>query len=334
MLRALGDALPHMLWSTKPDGSHDYFNARWYAFTGVPLGSVDGAAWEDVFHPDDRERARTAWHHSLNTGESYRIEYRLRHHAGDYRWTLGRAEAVYDGDGSIVRWIGTFTDVDDESRMVDQNRLLSQELGHRIKNLFAVVSGLVHQALRPHPEIAETAAALQHRIFALGRAHDYARPRDGAASPGSLRGMLRDLLAPYPAFADGRIVIGGDDISLSSEAATPVALAIHELATNAVKYGALGDESGRVELSIGMRGERAILSWAEHKSGSSAPPTTNGFGSSLIDLAIQRQLAGVVTRDWTAHGLCATIDVPIARLQAPTASLPILVSGRSSVGDI
>jgi PAS domain S-box-containing protein len=109
--RTLADAMPQMVWSTRPDGYHDYYNARWYEFTGMPDGSTDGAAWNGMFHPDDQERAWTLWRHSLATGEPYRIEYRLRHRSGQYRWTLGRALPVRNEAGEIVRWFGTCTDI-------------------------------------------------------------------------------------------------------------------------------------------------------------------------------------------------------------------------------
>ena len=136
----LADAMPQMVWSTLPDGSHDYYNAQWYAFTGVPEGSTDGEGWNGMFHPDDQERAWARWRHSLSTGDPYEIEYRLRHHSGQYRWTLGRALPVRNEDGEIIRWVGTCTDIDDQRRIAEQNQILSRELSHRIKNIFAVVN--------------------------------------------------------------------------------------------------------------------------------------------------------------------------------------------------
>ena len=112
-LRGVMDSIDHMVWSALPDGQHDYFNQRWYGFTGVAPGSVDGEGWAGLFHPDDRARAWAAWRHSLRTGEPYRIEYRLRHHGGQHRWVLGRAQPVRDAGGAIVRWYGTGTDIED-----------------------------------------------------------------------------------------------------------------------------------------------------------------------------------------------------------------------------
>jgi PAS domain S-box-containing protein len=111
--QAMVDSIDQMIWSTRPDGYHDYYNARWYEFTGVPYGSTDGAAWNGMFHPDDQETAWQVWRHSLATGEPYHIEYRLRHRSGQYRWVLGRARPVRDDAGAIVRWYGTCTDIHD-----------------------------------------------------------------------------------------------------------------------------------------------------------------------------------------------------------------------------
>jgi PAS domain S-box-containing protein len=109
--RTLAEAMPQMVWSTRADGYHDYYNARWYEFTGMPEGSTDGEEWNGMFHPDDQERAWKLWRHSLATGEPYQIEYRLRHRSGEYRWTLGRALPIRNKAGEIERWFGTCTDI-------------------------------------------------------------------------------------------------------------------------------------------------------------------------------------------------------------------------------
>lgn len=109
--QAISNSIDHMVWSTLPDGHHDYYNDRWYEFTGMPHGSTDGERWNGMFHPDDQERAWSVWRHSLATGEPYLIEYRLRHHSGTYRWVLGRAQPVRDAQGRITRWFGTCTDI-------------------------------------------------------------------------------------------------------------------------------------------------------------------------------------------------------------------------------
>ncbi|WP_198935169.1 hybrid sensor histidine kinase/response regulator [Pararhizobium arenae] len=121
--RAITNSIDQMLWSTLPDGHHDYYNQRWYDFTGVPVGSTDGEGWNGMFHPDDQERAWAVWRHCLATGEPYHIEYRLRHRSGVYRWVLGRAQAVRDTEGNITRWFGSCTDIQD---IVDAREVLAR----------------------------------------------------------------------------------------------------------------------------------------------------------------------------------------------------------------
>ncbi|WP_245446946.1 hybrid sensor histidine kinase/response regulator [Methylobacterium sp. 17Sr1-1] len=118
--RAIAESMPQMVWSTLPDGYHDYYNPRWYEFTGMPEGSTDGEGWNAIFHPAEQPEAWRRWRHSLATGEPYEIEYRLRRHDGVYRWVLGRAVPIRDPrNGAIERWFGTCTDIDDQVRARD-----------------------------------------------------------------------------------------------------------------------------------------------------------------------------------------------------------------------
>jgi PAS domain S-box-containing protein len=121
--RGITNSIDQMIWSALPDGYHDFYNDRWYEYTGVPQGSTDGDGWNDIFHPDDQQRASALWSASLQTGEPYHIEYRLRHNSGQYRWVLGRAQAVRNDDGEIVRWFGTCTDIQD---LVEAREVLSR----------------------------------------------------------------------------------------------------------------------------------------------------------------------------------------------------------------
>ena len=121
--RAITNSVEQMIWSTRPDGFHDYYNDRWYAYTGVPPGSTDGDAWSGLFHSDDQERMWATWRRSLETGEPYHIEYRLRHRSGEYRWVLGRAQPVRDAAGQVTRWFGTCTDIQE---IVDAREVLAR----------------------------------------------------------------------------------------------------------------------------------------------------------------------------------------------------------------
>ncbi|HEX8388023.1 MAG TPA: PAS domain-containing protein [Sphingomonas sp.] len=314
--RTLADAMPQMVWSTLSDGFHDYFNARWYQFTGMPEGSTDGEAWNGMFHPEDQERAWSLWRRSLETGEPYEVEYRLRHRSGRYRWVLGRALPVRDAEGRITRWFGTCTDVHEQKLAMEEREVVSQELSHRIKNIFSVISGLITLTARGRPAMAEAAADLRERITALGRAHDHVRPHSArsrpALGPDSLHGLLAELFAPY-----GRIRVEGDEVAVDDRSATPLALLFHELATNASKYGALSAEGGEVVVTVAREGagdktDRVRLRWTERGGPPVTAPTgAPGFGTQLVELSAIRQLGGAIRRDWNPAGLVVEVDAPL-----------------------
>lgn len=153
--RTIANAMPQMVWSTLPDGFHDYYNEQWYDYTGVPVGSTDGDGWNGMFHPDDQEYAFQRWRHSLSTGEKYEIEYRLKHRSGEYRWVLGRALPVRDEHGQIIRWMGTCTDIHDHKL----TQVALQESNKRKDNFLAM---LAHELRNPLAPIS-TAAQLLRR---------------------------------------------------------------------------------------------------------------------------------------------------------------------------
>ena len=325
--RAIADSMPQMVWSTLPDGFHDYYNARWYEFTGVPVGSTDGEGWNGMFHPDDQERARDVWSHSLATGDPYEIEYRLRRADGVYRWTLGRATPIYNEAGEITRWFGTCTDIEDLKRSQSSKDLLSQELSHRIKNIFAVVSSLIALSAREHPEAKAFAASARHRINALARAHEFVRPHSEVSQPmigkTTLHTFLTALFRPYvDATGVSRVRIEGDDATFDDQAATSVALLFHELATNAAKYGALSTAGGSVLLRTRNEDDRFILTWTEQGGPRiEGKPVRQGFGSALSALSVEGQLGGRLERRWESGGLVLEADLPATALSRRRAAL-------------
>ncbi|GAA0738811.1 PAS domain-containing protein [Sphingomonas japonica] len=313
--RVLADTMPQMVWSTTADGSHDYYNARWYEFTGMTPGSTDGDEWHGMFHPDDRDRAWTRWRECLASGDDYDIEYRLRDAHGQYRWVLGRALPIRDDNGAIIRWFGTCTDIHEHKLASDQREIVAHELSHRIKNIFSVIGGLIGFSTREHPQFKPVADTLRDRVMALGRAHDFVRPHSEASRPAapqsSLHGMLAELLAAYQTPGLRRISITGDDPEIDDQSATPLALLFHELATNAAKYGALSTPDGVVGLHVAVEDAAVVFNWTEVGGPAVAVPASQGFGSRLIELSIDRQLGGSVTRDWRPEGLVVVARIPL-----------------------
>ena len=159
--RTITDAMPQMVWSTLPDGYHDYFNRQWYDYTGLPEGETDGERWANVFHPDDQPSAWARWRHSLATGEDYEIQYRLRHRSGEYRWVLGRAVPVRSERGAIIRWLGTCT-VIHEQRLAQESLQRSERAlreADRRKDEFLAM--LAHELRNPLAPISTASQLLQ-----------------------------------------------------------------------------------------------------------------------------------------------------------------------------
>lgn len=313
------NTMPQMVWSTQPDGFHDFYNERWYEFTGVPVGSTDGEGWNGMFHADDQERAWEKWRHSLATGDLYEIEYRLRHASGEYRWTLGRALPILGRDGQIERWFGTCTDIHDLKESETARDLISHELAHRIQNIFAVVNSLINSSARNVPEARDFAEAVSARILALGQAHRYVKIDGGAKTlreqERTLHGLIHSLMAPYEGNANAcQITIEGCDAAIDLKAATALALILHELATNSVKYGALASEGGTLHIVCRSADGEFRIVWRERGGPEvTASPERLGFGSRLISTMLA-QLRGSFDRVWDRQGLTATIKFPEASL--------------------
>jgi two-component sensor histidine kinase len=246
------------------------------------------------------------------------MEYRLRRYDGEYRWVIGRANAIRAQDGRIVRWIGTCTDIDDAKRQAEHDEIMSRELSHRIKNIFAVISGLIGMSARHAPESKRFADELRQRIAALGRAHEFARPHSEQSrvrvQASTLHGMLREMLSPYPALDAGRIVISGDDLPIDDRGATPLALVFHELATNSAKYGALSVPDGRIEVATRASGDDVIVDWTEQGGPVVAAPDTIGFGTRLVEISVVKQLGGTIDRQWNESGLAVRLTIQPKRL--------------------
>jgi PAS domain S-box-containing protein len=312
----LADAMPQLVWSTDAHGMSDYFNRGWCDFTGAPPEASFGAEWMQFVHPDDLKVANDAWTGAVASKQDYEVEYQLRRSDGQYRWMIARGLPIRDESGAVIRWLGTCTDIHEQKTEVERQEVLSRELSHRIKNIFAVIGGLISMTVRRRPELADAGRELQERVLALGRAHDFVRPHSDRSRPGftrsSLKGMLGQLLAPYQSADNARILIVGEDLDVDDRSATALALMFHELATNAAKYGALASADGRVELCIGKDGPDVVFDWSESGGPPVPPKVERGFGTDLVDMSVTRQLGGRLDYDWRSEGLRFTARIPAA----------------------
>ncbi|MSU89240.1 PAS domain-containing protein [Rhodobacteraceae bacterium 2CG4] len=310
--QAIANSVDQMIWSTLPDGFHDYYNKRWYEFTGVPEGSTDGEAWNGMFHPDDQERAWKIWRHSLRTGEPYEIEYRLKHRSGRYRWVLGRALPVRDPGGKILRWYGSCTDIHEIKIAGEQRQLMLAEMNHRVKNSLAMVHAMVSQTLRQSASLDDARASILARLGMMSQAHD--RLINSTWSEAHIRDVADTALAPHHA-NEGRFTICGPDLPIGSKQALALTMALHELATNAVKYGALSCENGKVlvEWSVCRIDDADHLHfvWSEGGGPAVRKPDRRGFGSRMIEQALASYFNGTADLSYDPGGLRFELTAPM-----------------------
>lgn len=308
----VAESVPDIVWSADAEGRHDYFNRRWHEFTGLAPDDIEPETWTALVHPADEGRVMAAWTASLRTGDAYSIDYRFRHHDGGYRWLRVQAKPLRNAQGAIVRWYGTSTDIDDAKQLEAERETVAGELDHRIGNLFALVNGLVNVSVREGGALPEVADAIRGRLKALHEAHGLIRRSDTGTAT-SLIGLLRTLLRPYDDGSD-RISVSGDDVQIAAAAVTSAALVFHELATNAVKYGALCGEEGTLRVRLSRQDDRLLIAWKEEFPSPSPAGEGTGFGSRLFKAVVEGQLRGAFARRSMPDGLAIDMSLPVSSL--------------------
>ena len=312
---AIADSVDQMIWSTRPDGFHDYYNHRWYEFTGMPEGSTDGAAWAGMFHPDDQDRAWQRWRLSLETGQPYEIEYRLRHRSGEYRWVLGRAQPVRSAQGQITRWYGSCTNINRIKVVEGQLQLMLGEMNHRVKNSMAMVHSIVSQTLRQSETLEQARTSIQSRINTMAHAHD--RLVKATWTETSISEVIEAALMPH-SMSNGRFKTEGPALPIGSKQALALTMALHELATNAAKYGALSSDTGYVQVlwtcDDGTEPAQFDLAWKEHGGPRVAPPRRRGFGTRMIEQALASYFDGKAELKYDPDGLRFELSAPMTGL--------------------
>lgn len=311
--RNLADNAPVMVWVTEPDGSCSFLSRSWYQYTGQTPETGFGFDWLDAVHPDDAEAARQTFVAANGAREPFRLEYRLRQHDGCYRWAIDSAHPRLGGDGEFLGFIGSVIDIDERKRAEQQRALLVEELNHRVKNTLAVVQGLARQTFNA-PEVPKGLAEIfQNRLAALAAAHNLLTRSNWENA--SLADVAADVLGAVGAETE-RITIAGPAVDLPARAALAMTMALNELNTNAVKYGALSAPGGVVSLTWETSSDapgRLFLEWRESGGPSVQPPARRGFGLRMIEHALAQDLDGQVTLEFRPSGLVCTVEAPLPR---------------------
>jgi two-component sensor histidine kinase len=316
-LRLAIEAAEVALWSWNVDTDELVMDTRAYDLWGVDTGS--SVTFEDLsshIHPADRDRVRAAFAATRAILGAYEIDFRILVNE-EVRWVSARGQG---NDSGIVDRImfGIFLDVTGRKQAEEGNELLAGEMSHRVKNLLTIATALTLRTSRSAKTAEDMAHDLINRLSSLGRAHDLVRPLPGSEGKAALLGdLLSVLLAPYDdlgAFS-GRVRVSVPRMGVGESAATTVALVVHELATNSLKYGALSVETGTLDVSCTFDGNDVVLAWTERGGPAVSEPTgPAGFGSRLVNRSIAGQLAGSLAYDWSAEGLVVTLRMDKSRL--------------------
>lgn len=321
--RSLIEGMPQLVWRAIDTGIWTWSSRQWTDYTGQTRRDARGLGWLLMLHPDDRAAARAAWERAQADAE-LDFECRIFHvRENRYRRFRTRARAVRDMSGRVMEWLGTSTDVDDILQLQDEQRVLVAELQHRTRNLMGVVQSITTRTLRSTTSLAEFKERISDRLGALARVQGLLSRRETGirvAFDLLLREELSahlDLDAPD---LDRKVRLDGPDgIALRSATVQVFALALHELATNAVKYGALSDKGRQLKVAwdierAGPDHSRLRVDWRETGvDGVTETASSNGkgFGRELIERALPHQLGAKTTYAFEPGGVHCTIEVDV-----------------------
>lgn len=315
-LRTLVEGIPQLVWRAVDAGRWTWASSQWTAFTGQNETDSREWGWLDSVHPDDHAIARDAWVQALQTGE-LDVDYRIRQGNKGYRWfhTLGRP--VTNDRGEVVEWLGTSTDIDDLKRLREHERLLLAELQHRVRNTLAVIRSIARRTADNSDTVEDFRTHLDGRLAAFARTQSHVT-RDPIRGI-DLEAIVADELLAHQVHEGGAVTIRGPEVRLQPRMADTLGLALHELVTNAVKYGSLGGRQDGGGVAVSWRvdqaregGQTLRLEWVETVPGGTIrPPTRTGFGAELLERTLAYDLDAEVKLDFRPHGLRCTIAVPL-----------------------
>ena len=313
--QVLIEGVPQLVWRAFHAGEWTWASPQWSDYTGQKEEDSHGQGWLDPVHPDDRKVALAAWAEADKQG-GFDVEYRIRRASdGSYRWFRTRATAVLDESGTIVEWLGTSTDIDDMYTLQKRQEVLVAELQHRVRNMLTVVRSVFAQTMDGGGDMEELSDHFKGRLDALARTQVIVtRTADGTAD---LEDLIRDELLSVGQSDGDKVRISGPDVALTSKTAESIGLAIHELTTNALKYGALKVPSGKLDIAWDTvagkgNGRRLNLRWVEQGVPAvPAKPAREGFGRELIEEALPYRLGAETKLEFLGGGVRCLIAVPL-----------------------
>lgn len=319
VLREALEAAGVALWSWQVDSDDFSMDRQGYTLWGVTKANpLTFELLSEKIHPADRDRVRAAFTATRAVVGSYEIDFRIIL-GPDVRWISARGRGSDAGIKDRMM-TGIFLDVTGRKNAEESHELLAGEMSHRVKNLLAIAAGLTKITSRSSASLEDMTEQLTNRLTALGRAHDLVRPLpQGQGNAALLGDIFTVLLAPYDdegAFA-GRIRVAVPRLGVGENAATGFALIVHELATNAMKYGSLSVPEGTLDVSGTISGDAVEVQWTERGGPKvQKPDGPGGYGSKLLHRTLAGHLGGTLEHDWSKDGLIVTLKIDGTRLSS------------------
>jgi PAS domain S-box-containing protein len=303
--------------ATKPDNPIIFANDSFLSLTGYGREEVLGKSFNFMMaHGADAE-ALTRIKAEIEGSSSSGAEVLYRRKDGGEFWTGVFISPVRDEGGDIVQYFASFVDLTKHKEGEAQSKMLIDELNHRVKNTLSMVQSIVWQTLRTPSDPKVIRESIESRLFALSRSHDLLT-REKWESAGLLD-IVHDALEPFGVSGGraDRIAITGENIRFPPKSALALGIAFNELATNAVKYGALSNAAGSILIEWTMEttpaGQGLLLDWKEKDGPPVTPPAHKGFGSRVIERGLAHELEGTIHLDYRPHGLVCTMHIPLPR---------------------
>ncbi len=305
-------------WDLDPVAGTLKWDDRCKALFGLPPDAeITYNIWLAGLHPEDCEAADRAVQDALSPegSGSFSITYRtIGIQDRQLRWISANGRAVFEPHGEsrrAVRFIGTVIDITERKRAEQHQRLLIDELSHRAKNLLAIIQSVAQQSFKGAREPADMLRAFEGRLGALAAAHGILTRQKWEAAP--IRRIICDTITAVKA-DDDRLQLDGPDLMVPPKTGVSLAMAVHELVTNAVKYGSFSNEHGRVLIKWRVDEGRLKLAWREEGGPPVVAPERRGFGSRMIERGLAAELGGAVRIDFRPEGVVCTVDAPMPEL--------------------
>jgi PAS domain S-box-containing protein len=325
-LRMATEAAEIGLWDVNNVTDTLYWPARVKAMFGisadVPVSMADFYAG---LHPDDKEATSAAFAAACDPEKRtlYDVEYRtVGKEDGVIRWVEAKGRGVFDANGKCVRVIGTAIDITKRKEAEGRQDLLAREVDHRARNALAVVQSIIR--LTRAQSVEDYVTTVDGRIKALARAH--ALLSDARWHGADLGALVAEELAPYRASTD-KVQVSGPNVSLQPHMAQGLALALHELATNAAKHGSLSSITGKVSITWQSRPDFLALQWIESGGPRITAPSARSFGLKVIRASIEEQLRGKAIFEWDHDGMRCTLSIPRTNQSASTGEVKTAANG-------